>query len=154
MFRAVSRRIAALILGIGIVLSALSPANAQTLNIPVESHIRPIHTATLFHEFFADFFTFFGVIQRDAKNILTDPHAEAFSADYYRTIFTPALHRAMSLIVSTLQCEQHHARCSHYAWPQAVPTNDRYNPDTGMIWSAFRPSDDPVTYRFKLPMGS
>ena len=65
---------------------------------------------------------FFGVVQRDAKNILVDPHAEAFSADYHvwegkweidslawpvtlvfmyyanthdRTIFTPTLHRAL-----------------------------------------------------------
>ncbi|HEU5479938.1 MAG TPA: glycoside hydrolase family 125 protein, partial [Candidatus Tumulicola sp.] len=180
MTRAISRRIAALILGVGCALNAAVPAPAQTLNIPVESHIRPIQTAILFHEFFADFFPekdgttyvqtgdipamwlrdsaaqtipyirfvasypalryeFFGVVQRDAKNILVDPHAEAFRADYTvwegkweidslawpvvlafmyyanthdRTIFTPVLHRALQVIVSTLQCEQHHATCS------------------------------------------
>ena len=93
------------------------------MNVPVHSRIRPIQAATLFHEFFADFFrerdgttyvqtgdipamwlrdsaaqtipyirfvstyprlhaTFFGVIQRDARNILVDPYAEAFRADY------------------------------------------------------------------------
>src|SRR5271165_2791934 len=89
-------------------------------------------------------YEFFGVVQRDAKNILVDPHAEAFSADYHvwedkweidslawpvalafiyyantrdRTIFTPVFHRALQTIVSTLQCEQHHATCSHYSWP-------------------------------------
>jgi len=125
--------------------------------------------------------TFFGVIQRDAKNILVNPHAEAFSADYHvwegkweidslswpvimvflyyantrdRSIFTPTLHRAMQTIVTTLQCEQHHATCSHYSWPQPVPTDNTYNPDTGMIWSAFRPSDDPVTYRFNVPQNA
>ncbi len=124
---------------------------------------------------------FYGVIQRDAKNILTDPYAEAFSADYHvwerkweidslawpvllvfvyyadtrdSSIFTPTLHRAMQTIVTTLECEQHHASCSHYVWQQAVPTHDGYNPDTGMIWSAFRPSDDPVTYRFNVPQNA
>lgn len=124
---------------------------------------------------------FYGVIQRDAKNILTDPYAEAFSADYHvwerkweidslawpvllvfvyyantrdRTIFTPTLHRAMQTIVSTLGCEQRHASCSHYVWPQPVPTHEQYNPNTGMIWSAFRPSDDPVTYRFNVPQNA
>jgi uncharacterized protein len=126
-------------------------------------------------------YTFFGVIQRDAKNILVDPHAEAFRADYRvwedkweidslswpvllvfmyyantrdRTIFTPVLHRAMEIIVATLKCEQHHAVCSRYSWPQAVPTSNTYNPDTGLIWSAFRPSDDPVAYRFNIPQNA
>jgi uncharacterized protein len=126
-------------------------------------------------------YTFFGVIQRDAKNILADPHAEAFSADYHvweekweidslswpvllvfmyhantrdRTIFTLFLHHALETIVSTLRCEQRHAVCSRYSWPHPVPTNDVYNPDTGLIWSAFRPSDDPVAYRFNIPQNA
>ncbi|HVA34407.1 MAG TPA: glycoside hydrolase family 125 protein [Candidatus Baltobacteraceae bacterium] len=219
---AISRRAAALILGVCFSFAGLSPARAETLAIPVGSQIRPIQTAVLFQEIFYNFFpesdgttyvqtgdipamwlrdsvaqtipyirfvsaypamrqTFFGVIQRDAKNILTDPHAEAFSADYHvwedkweidslswpvllvfmyyvnthdRTIFTPVLHRAMQAIVTTLQCEQHHATCSRYSWPHPVPTHARYNPDTGMIWSAFRPSDDPVTYRFNIPQNA
>jgi uncharacterized protein len=124
---------------------------------------------------------FFGVIQRDAKNILVDPYAEAFSADYHvwerkweidslawpvllvftyyantldRSIFTPTLHRAMQTIVTTLQCEQHHGSCSHYVWTHPVPTHAAFNPGTGMIWSAFRPSDDPVTYRFNIPQNA
>jgi uncharacterized protein len=124
---------------------------------------------------------FAGVIERDAKNILTDPYAEAFSADYHvwerkweidslawpvvlvfvyyagthdRSIFTPTLHSAMQTIVTTLSCEQHHAACSHYSWPDPVPTQDQYNPNTGLIWSAFRPSDDPVTYRFNIPQNA
>ncbi len=212
----------ALALGMIAVLSATRPASAQTLNVPVESGIRPIQTETLFHEFFADFFhesdgttyvqtgdipamwlrdsaaqtipyirfvsrypalhsTFDGVIQRDAKNILTDPHAEAFRANYTvwedkweidslswpvimlfvyyadtrdRSIFTPTLHAALRTIVSTLECEQHHATCSHYSWPHPVPTHERYNPNTGLIWSAFRPSDDPVTYRYNIPQNA
>lgn len=208
--------------GVACGLSALAPASPQTLNIPVESHIRPIQTAVLFQEFFSDFFhesdgttyvqtgdipamwlrdsaaqtipyiryvttfpalryEFFGVVQRDAKNVLVDPHAEAFSADYHvwegkweidslawpvvlafmyyanthdRTIFTPTLHQALQTIVTTLRCEQHHATCSRCAWPQPVPTHRRYNPDTGMIWSAFRPSDDPVAYRYNVPQNA
>jgi uncharacterized protein len=124
---------------------------------------------------------FFGVIQRDAKNILVDPYAEAFSADYHvwerkwepdslawpvilvfayyaatrdRSIFTPNLHKAMKAIVVTLECEQRHGTCSHYTWPDRVPTHAGYNPKTGMIWSAFRPSDDPVTYRFNIPQNA
>jgi uncharacterized protein len=197
-------------------------AEAQTLNIPLESGSRPIQTETLFHELFADFFKeadgttyvqtgdipamwlrdsaaqtipyvrfvsaysslqgpLSGVIARDAKNILTDPYAEAFSADYHvwerkweidslawpvvlvfiyyantrdRSIFTPMLHSAMQTIVTTLECEERHASCSHYQWPDPVPTHDSYNPNTGMIWSAFRPSDDPVTYRFNIPQNA
>lgn len=124
---------------------------------------------------------FHGVIQRDAKNILVDPYAEAFSADYHvwerkweidslawpvllvfvyyantrdRSIFTPTLHSALQSIVATLQCEQRHASCSRYAWPGPVPTHQAFNPNTGMIWSAFRPSDDPVTYRFNVPQNA
>jgi uncharacterized protein len=124
---------------------------------------------------------FSGVIERDARNILVDPYAEAFSADYHvwerkweidslawpvllvfvyyadthdRKIFTPTLHRAMLTIVATLECEQRHAACSRYSWPGPVPTHDAYNADTGLIWSAFRPSDDPVTYRFNIPQNA
>jgi len=124
---------------------------------------------------------FSGVVERDAKNILVDPYAEAFSADYHvwerkweidslswpaflvfcyyanthdRAVFTPTLHSAMQTIVTTLTCEQHHATCSRYVWPQAVPTHDAFNPNTGLIWGAFRPSDDPVTYRFNIPQNA
>ena len=220
MMRAMRRATAALVLGMVCISSV--PATAQTLDIPVAQGIRPIQTATLFQQLFANFFpesdgttyvqtgdipamwlrdsaaqtlpyirftgtyptlkkTFAGVIARDAKNILTNPQAEAFSADYHvwedkweidslawpvllvfiyfantrdRTIFTPTLHSALRTIVTTLQCEQHHAACSHYSWPQSVPTHDAYNPNTGMIWGAFRPSDDPVTYRFNVPQNA
>lgn len=119
-----------------------------------------------------------GVVRRDAKNIISDPYADAFDP-YYRTwerkweaggpawpfllawtywnathsrvIFKPELHQAMRTIVNTWRCEQLHAQCSHYSWPEPRYTHDAYNPDTGMIWTAFRPSDDPVTYRFNIP---
>lgn len=121
---------------------------------------------------------FNGVIQREAENILTDPYANAFQADEHiweekwepdslawpallawvywkstgsRMLFTPRFHRALWKIVQTWRCEQLHAACSHYRYLYAVPTSDAYNPDTGMVWSAFRPSDDPVQYRFNIP---
>lgn len=122
-----------------------------------------------------------GVIERDARNILTDPYANAFQADYHvwerkwevdslgwpvlltwvywqttgdRSIFTPDLHAALRSIVSTYSCEERHAACSRYAYGYHVFTRNAYNPDTGLIWSAFRPSDDAVIYRFNIPQNA
>jgi len=122
-----------------------------------------------------------GVIERNARNILTDPYVNAFQADYHiwerkwevdslawpvllawvcwettqdRTIFTPTFHRALQRIVSTYTCEEQHARCSSYRYPYHVDTSNEYNPNTGMIWGAFRPSDDAVTYRFNIPQNA
>jgi meiotically up-regulated gene 157 (Mug157) protein len=157
----------------------------QTGDIPAmwlrDSAAQTIPYMRFLHVYSALRVPFYGVIQRDAKNILVDPYAEAFSADYHvwerkweidslawpvvlvfvyyvnthdRSIFTPTLHRAMQTIVATLECEQHHTTCSHYEWPHSVPTHHDYNPDTDMIWSAFRPSDDPVAYRFNIPQNA
>jgi meiotically up-regulated gene 157 (Mug157) protein len=124
---------------------------------------------------------FAGVIERNARNINTDVYANAFQADYHvwerkweidslawpvvlawvywrstgdRTMFTPELHVALRQVVFTYTCEEHHRTCNRYAYPYRVPTNDAYADDTGMIWSAFRPSDDPVTYRFNVPQNA
>ena len=119
------------------------------------------------------------VIERDARNILTAPRANAFTSGYKvweekwepdslaypvtllwaywnqthdRTVFTPHLKWALEHVVSVYECERQHASCSPY--------RSRYLPNrgygaafspTGMIWGAFRPSDDAVRYPFNIP---
>ena len=119
-----------------------------------------------------------GVIERNARAIARDAYANAVQADYHiwerkwevdslawpvllaqvyvtqthdRSMYTPVFHRALNRIVYTFGCEQHHSRCSRYAYPYRVYTSNRYNEDSGLIWGAFRPSDDAVQYRFNIP---
>ncbi|MBC5807599.1 MAG: metal-independent alpha-mannosidase [Candidatus Eremiobacter antarcticus] len=120
-----------------------------------------------------------GVIARDTKNILISAYANAFTAAYKiweekwevdslaypalliwtywqytgdRSIFTTRLRWAFLHIVSTYECEQRHRTCSRYRsrFLQNDGSGASYA-DTGMIWGAFRPSDDPVRYPFNIP---
>ena len=120
-----------------------------------------------------------GVIARQAKYILRDPYANAFSRDYKiverkfevdsllypiwfaydyyrqtgdRSIFTPEVRHAFERIVTTLRDEQHHPQRSHYTHPQ-LANGGRGSPVkyTGMVWTGFRPSDDPARYHFNIP---
>jgi meiotically up-regulated gene 157 (Mug157) protein len=124
---------------------------------------------------------FAGVIERNARNILADPYANALEPDYRvwerkwevdslswpvvlasvywrstqdRTVFTPDLHRALQTIVRTYRCEERHRTCSRYSFSPRVYTHDEYNEATGMIWGAFRPSDDALEYRFNIPQNA
>ena len=121
---------------------------------------------------------FAGVIHRNAKNLIADPYANAFNADYSvwerkweadgpawpvlltwvywqttgsRAIFSSDLHRALRKVVDTWRCEQLHAQCSRYSAPEESPSQQAFNPDSGMVWTAFRPSDDAVEYHFNIP---
>lgn len=120
-----------------------------------------------------------GVIQRNARNILTSAYANAFTRAYKlweekwevdsvaypvlldsvywrttrdRAMFTLQLHWAYEHIVSTYECEQQHSKCSNYRSP--FLGNHGRGADfayTGMIWCAFRSSDDPVRYPYNIP---
>jgi meiotically up-regulated gene 157 (Mug157) protein len=124
---------------------------------------------------------FAGVIERNARNILINPYANAFDGRYRvwerkweidslawpsvlasvywrstadRTMFTPDLHRALRTIVTTYECEERHWSCNRYSYPERTYTENYYNPATGLIWGAFRPSDDAVQYRFNIPQNA
>jgi len=116
-----------------------------------------------------------GVIERNARNVAADPYANAFTANYRiwerkweadslawpvllawvvrqqtgtRALFTSAFHRELRTSVDTWRCEQLHATCSRY---HTELQTGSYNASTGMIWTAYRPSDDPVRYHFNIP---
>ena len=61
------------------------------------------------------------------------------------------MHVALEQIVYTYRCEAEHSICSRYVYPYHVPTINAHDESTGLIWCAFRPSDDPVEYRFNIP---
>ena len=121
-----------------------------------------------------------GVIARQAKYILRDPYANAFSRNYHvverkfevdsllypiwfaydyyrqtgdRSIFSPQVRSAFDRVLATMRDEQRHPKRSHYTHPQ-LANNGRGSPVkyTGMVWTGFRPSDDPVRYHYNIPV--
>lgn len=121
---------------------------------------------------------FAGVLERDARSMVIDPYTNAFTSSYHvwerkweidsladvvglawmywsynhdRSAFTRSLHDALRTVVTTYGCEQQHETCSHYNYPYRTQTHYNYAGKTGLIWSAFRPSDDAVIYRYNIP---
>ncbi|HEV7122701.1 MAG TPA: glycoside hydrolase family 125 protein [Rhodanobacter sp.] len=122
---------------------------------------------------------FKAVIQRQAKYLLVDPYANAFRQDYtvwerkfeldslcypillawkyYKvtgdtSVFTPEVKRAFLRVLDVMRIEQNHRRKSTYRF-KSDTQQAGVNPVawTGMIWTGFRPSDDPCLYNYLIP---
>ncbi len=114
-----------------------------------------------------------GVILRQERMIRSDPYANAFREDYMvaerkfeidslcypvklaeryvdqtgdTSIYDESFHAMLVRVVRTLNTEQRHSDASPYHRNEHPSAND-----TGLIWSAYRPSDDPVAYNFNVP---
>lgn len=114
-----------------------------------------------------------GVILRQERMVRSDPYANAFREDYMvaerkfeidslcypvklaeryvdqtgdSSIYDESYHAMLVRIVRTLSIEQRHADASAYHRNEHPSAKD-----TGLIWSAYRPSDDPVAYNFNVP---
>lgn len=77
------------------------------------------------------------------------------------SVFCDATYRMLQAAVETMQAEQHHAASSGYGFWREEPVLPTDNlpfhgtgaplAETGMVWSAFRPSDDACTYGYHVP---
>ena len=114
-----------------------------------------------------------GVIARQQRLIAIDPYANAFYSNYMpaerkfeidslcypvlladdygrvmhdRSIYDDALRDEMLVVLYTLATEQHHSKQSRYHHNE-----QRVDPNAGLIWSAYRPSDEPQVYNYNVP---
>jgi meiotically up-regulated gene 157 (Mug157) protein len=119
-----------------------------------------------------------GVIAREAKDIGIDPYANAFNRDYKvveekyeldsllypiqlawmywkstgdASVFTPDVKTSYEKALAVMELERDHSQ-SHYRHRQ-LPDDGAGSPVgyTGMIWTGFRPSDDPTKYGYLIP---
>lgn len=119
-----------------------------------------------------------GVIAREATDIGIDPYANAFNRDYKvveekyeldsllypielswmywkatgdTSVFTPDVKASYEKALAVMELERDHSQ-SHYRHRQ-LPDDGAGSPVgyTGMIWTGFRPSDDPTKYGYLIP---
>ncbi len=71
------------------------------------------------------------------------------------SIFTPDLSLGFDRALETMEREQDHTHNSHYTHKELRDDAGAPNPNpvayTGMIWTGFRPSDDPCKYNYLIP---
>jgi len=114
-----------------------------------------------------------GVISRQERMIALDPYAKAFHRDYGvaeekfeldslaypvrlvdlyahatgdTSVFDARLHGELLVVLKTLGSEQDHRRLSSYH-----RNEHPIDSGIGLLWSAYRPSDDPQTYNYNIP---
>ncbi|MBV8670233.1 MAG: glycoside hydrolase family 125 protein [Candidatus Eremiobacteraeota bacterium] len=114
-----------------------------------------------------------GVIFRQERLIAIDPYANAFHRDYQvaerkfeldslcypvrlaeqyvhatgdTSVYDHRMYGELHIILHTMLIEQQHTHRSHYH------QNERaINDGIGLVWSAYRPSDDPQTFNYNIP---
>jgi len=120
------------------------------------------------------------VIERQALYMAADPYANAFREDgsvwerkfeldslsypillawtYWKvtgdsSVFTPTVMAGFDRALETMEIEQDHGGPHPGHTPYTFHPLQNHNPvgHTGMIWSAFRPSDDDCIYNFLIP---
>ncbi len=118
------------------------------------------------------------VIARQAAYITAAPYANAFTSEYRireskyeldslcypvllawtywkvtgdASVFTSGQQAAFRTVLRTMRTEQHHPARSRYRNSYLIDAGDgRPVKYTGMIWSGFRPSDDPSTFNYPI----
>ncbi|MBV8280592.1 MAG: glycoside hydrolase family 125 protein, partial [Candidatus Eremiobacteraeota bacterium] len=63
-----------------------------------------------------------------------------------RSVYDRALFGELRVVLHTLETEQHHAARSTYHHNEHP-----IDPNSGLVWSAYRPSDEPQAYNYNIP---